>query len=91
MQHERWQEAREAIRRNPDRGFAYSNLAYALRGLNRFDEARDVAMQAVERGIETLPTRRLLFQLAVLRGDSSVALEHQTWAEGRPRARPHPA
>ncbi len=79
------EEAREAQRRNPDHGFPYSNLAYALRGLNQFDEAHAVAERAVTRGIETLPTRRLLFQLAVARGDEQEAARHATWARGRPR------
>jgi serine/threonine protein kinase/tetratricopeptide (TPR) repeat protein len=80
------QEARDSISRGPDRGLPYSNLAYALRGLNRFDESRKVAEEAMERKIETLPTRRLLYQLAVMRGDSAEAQRHLAWAEGRPRS-----
>jgi tetratricopeptide (TPR) repeat protein len=80
------EEAREAMLRSPDRGLAFSNLAYALRGLNRFDESRRVAEDAVARGIETLPTRRLLYQLAVMRGDHEEAARHLAWAESRPRA-----
>jgi tetratricopeptide (TPR) repeat protein len=79
------QEAREAIRRAPDQGPTRSNLAYALRGLNRFDEARAAANEAVNRKIETLPTRLLLYQLAILRGDTQDAERHLAWAEGRPR------
>jgi Flp pilus assembly protein TadD len=79
------EEAREAQRRNPNHGFPFSNLAYALRGLNQFEESRAVAESAATRGIETVPTRRLLFQLAVARGDLQDAARHLAWARGRPR------
>ena len=79
------QEALEAMRRAPDQGLVHSNLAFALRGLNRFDEARAAGNEAVTRKIETLPTRRLLFQLAVLRGDTADADRQLAWAEGRAR------
>ena len=77
--------AREARRRNPDHPFPYSNLAHALRGLNQFDEARTVAEEAAARGIETLPTRRLLYQLAVQRDDAEDAAKHLAVVRGRSR------
>lgn len=79
------QEAREALNRVADLGLPYSNLAYALRGLNRYDEATRVAADAVARRIETLPTRRLLYQMALMRGDATAAGEQLAWAENRPR------
>ena len=66
-------EAEEASRRNPAHSFPYSNLAFAYRGAGRFEEARRVAEGAVQKGIETLPTRRLLYQLAEMRGDDAAA------------------
>ncbi|MGE3841754.1 MAG: hypothetical protein AB7I50_09215, partial [Vicinamibacterales bacterium] len=78
-------EAREAISRAPDLGLPYLNLAYALRGLNRYEEALRVAADAVMRGIETLPTRRLLYQFALMRNDDAEAAAQMTWAENRPR------
>jgi tetratricopeptide (TPR) repeat protein len=39
----------------------------------------------VARQIETLPTRRLMYQLAVLDGDEQAALTHLQWARDRPR------
>jgi tetratricopeptide (TPR) repeat protein len=36
-------------------------------------------------GIETVPTRRLLYQLAVLEGDTAGAQRHQDWARSRAR------
>lgn len=79
------EEGQEAVRRNHSHGFGYSNLAFAYRGLGRFDEARQTADRAVELRIETLPTRRLLFQLAVLAGDEEAAARQLDWARGNSR------
>jgi DNA-binding winged helix-turn-helix (wHTH) protein/tetratricopeptide (TPR) repeat protein len=79
------EEGQEAVRRDPSHGYPYSNLAHAYRGLGRFDDARATAAQAVERGVETLPTRRLLYQLAILAGDDEAAARHFDWARDRPR------
>jgi len=75
----------EALRRNPNHPFPYSNLAHAYRSLNRYDEAKRVAMQATARRIETLPTRRLLYQIALLEGDEATAAQHREVARGRSR------
>jgi tetratricopeptide (TPR) repeat protein len=79
------EKALEALKRNPDHPFPYSNLAHAYRCLNRFDDARRIAMQATERHIETLPTRRLLYQLALLEGDEKTAQAHRDIARGQSR------
>jgi tetratricopeptide (TPR) repeat protein len=79
------EEGREAVRRNPSHGFPYSNLSHAYRGLGRFDDARRTAERAVEIGVETLPTRRLLYHLAVLDGDGVTAQRHLDWARDQPR------
>ena len=78
-------EGQEAVRRDPSHGYPYSNLAHAYRGLGRFDDARATAARAVELGVETLPTRRLLYQLAILAGDDEAAARHFEWARDRPR------
>jgi serine/threonine protein kinase/tetratricopeptide (TPR) repeat protein len=78
-------EALEASWRNPAHSFPYSNLAYAYRGAGRNADAKRVAEEAVEKGIETLPTRRLLYQLAELEGNQAEAQQHLDWA--RPRSR----
>jgi eukaryotic-like serine/threonine-protein kinase len=79
-------EAREALDRLPDHPFPLSNLAYAFRALGRYEEAKAVAARAVALRIETTPTRRLLYQLAMIEGDEAVAQEHLDWARDRPRA-----
>ena len=77
-------EAREALRRSPGHPFPLSNLAFALRAQGRDDEARKAAEEAVALGVETTPTRRLLYQLAILAGDPAAGA-HLAWAKGRPR------
>jgi DNA-binding winged helix-turn-helix (wHTH) protein/tetratricopeptide (TPR) repeat protein len=78
-------EGQDALARNPSHGYPYSNLAHAYRGLGDFDSARRTAEQAVALGIETLPTRRLLYQLALLCGDERSAAKQIDWARDRPR------
>jgi eukaryotic-like serine/threonine-protein kinase len=76
------EEAREAIRRNPEHAFPRSNLAYALRGAGKFAEARAVADEALARNLGTGPLRRLLYQLAEIAGDEPAAQAQLTWAQG---------
>jgi tetratricopeptide (TPR) repeat protein len=77
-------EAREALRRSPGHPFPLSNLAFAYRAMGRYADARNVAEEAVKLGVETSPTRRLLYQIGVLSGDGSAAT-HVAWARDRPR------
>jgi DNA-binding winged helix-turn-helix (wHTH) protein/tetratricopeptide (TPR) repeat protein len=79
------EEGKEAVSRNPAHGFPYSNLAHAYRGLGRFDDALRTAEEAVKRNVETVPTRRLLYQLATMTGDHEAAAQHVEWARDRPR------
>ncbi|MBA2604230.1 MAG: protein kinase [Acidobacteria bacterium] len=64
-------EARDALRRSPGHPFPLSNLAFAQRSLGRYDAARKTAEEAVALGVETMPTRRLLYQLGLIAGDGS--------------------
>jgi DNA-binding winged helix-turn-helix (wHTH) protein/tetratricopeptide (TPR) repeat protein len=79
------EEAQEALRRNPSHGFPYSNLAHAYRGAGLYEDARKTAEQAVALNIETVPTRRLLYQLAILFEDQALATQHVEWGRDRPR------
>ncbi len=78
-------EAQNAMRINPAHAFPYSNLAYAFRGAGRYADAKRTAMRAVAMGIETMPTRRLLYQLAVMEGNDGEVQQHLAWAHGKPR------
>jgi tetratricopeptide (TPR) repeat protein len=77
-------EAQDALRRSPGHPFPLSNLAFALRAVGKYDEARKVAEEAVSLGVATTPTRRLLYQLGVATSDGSAATQ-LAWAKGRPR------
>ena len=79
------EEAQEAERRNPQHPFPRSNLAYAYRGLSRFAEARRTAEEALAQQLETLPLRRLVYQLALIDGDAALAESTLAWSRGRPR------
>ncbi len=78
-------EAEEARRRNPTHAFPYSNLAHARRGQGRFADARAVAEEAIGRQLETVPMRRLLYQVALLLGDEATAAQQVTWGASRQR------
>lgn len=77
-------EAQEALRRSPGHPFPLSNLAFAFRALGRDADARRTAEEAVKLGVETTPTRRLLYQLGLVAGDGSAAA-HLAWAKSKPR------
>ena len=79
------EQAKDALVRTPGHPFAVSQLAHAYRGLGRYDEARRVAEEAVARGVATVPTRRLVYQLAVMRGDAAAAARQLEWAKGKSR------
>ena len=78
------EEAREALRRSPGHPFPLSNLAIAYRALGRYADARKIGEEAVKLGVETTPTRRLLYQIGMLTKDGSAAA-HVEWAKDRPR------
>jgi eukaryotic-like serine/threonine-protein kinase len=79
-------EAAEAMRRNPAHAFPRSNLAFAYRGLGDFEKARVVVDEAFARKLETVPMRRLRYQLAELQNDKTAADQQIAWAAGRTRS-----
>lgn len=79
-------EATEAMRRNPLHAFPHSNLAQAHRGAGRYAEARKTAEDAIAKGLETVPMRRLLYQIAELEGNTEAAASHVQVAMMRRRS-----
>lgn len=79
-------EAEEAMRRNPLHAFPRSNLAHALRGAGRYPESRAVAEKAMSEGLETVPMRRLLYQLGELLGDPALARQQIEWSANHARS-----
>jgi len=72
--------AREAVRLNPDVAAAYSNLAGALIGLGRFDEAREVYRRAMARGLDAPEYHAFLWRIAFITGDEEAMRQHLDWA-----------
>lgn len=63
------EEAREAVRLEPDNEENYSNLCYSYRWLNRLDEAEAVLKQAEQRKLESENLLEHRYELAFLKGD----------------------
>ncbi|HET6889481.1 MAG TPA: tetratricopeptide repeat protein, partial [Pyrinomonadaceae bacterium] len=78
------EEAREAIGLNPNAAPAHSNLATALVGLNRLDEAKEVIERALAQKIETMWMHRNLYLIAFVRGDTAAMKQQIEWANGKP-------
>jgi serine/threonine protein kinase len=76
-------EAREAIRLNPNAAQPRGNLAEAFIGLNRFDEAKEVIQEAFAQKLESTPNRSRLYSLAFIQGDTSAMKQQIDWANGR--------
>ncbi len=78
------EEAREAIRLEPNNGINYTNLAISYANLNRLDEGEAAYKQAEERKIgsdDLLPGRYLL---AFLKGDTAKMARLVSAATGKP-------
>ena len=67
--------ASEAHRVDPQDRYAYDNLATAYQGLNRFDEAKSIAEEAVARFGVGAGVRAVLTDLAYMRGDRAAAAQ----------------
>jgi serine/threonine protein kinase/predicted Zn-dependent protease len=77
-------EAREAIRLNPNAASSYSLLAGAFVGLNRLDEAKAIIGQALAQKLDTSAMRRTLYRIAFVEGDATTMAQQIAWAKGRP-------
>ena len=77
-------EAREAIRLNPNAAPPYSNLARALSGLNRFDEARQAIGRALPQKVESVFMHRILYSIAFIQGDEAAMKQQVEWVNGKP-------
>jgi serine/threonine protein kinase/tetratricopeptide (TPR) repeat protein len=84
-QHEKaLQFASQAMRLNLQDPYAYDNAAGAYLALNRFDEARSVAEQAVSKKLDGIGTHFTLIDLAYIRGDQTAYDKEIARAGGTP-------
>ena len=78
------EEAREAIRLNPNSASGHSILATCFVGLNRFDEAKDVIHRAISQKLENLRMHQNLYRMAFVQGDAAAMKQEIDWAAGKP-------
>jgi eukaryotic-like serine/threonine-protein kinase len=78
------EEAREAIRLNPNSASGRSLLATSFVGLNRFDEAKDIIGQALSQKLENLRMHQNLYRIAFVQGDAAAMKQEIEWANGKP-------
>jgi eukaryotic-like serine/threonine-protein kinase len=78
------EEAREAMRLEPNHSFSYYNLGVDYVILNRLDEAEAVFKQAEERKLENDEMPRARYELAFLKGDTARMEQVASAAMGKP-------
>ena len=77
------EEAREAIRLNPNSASGHSILATCFVGLNRFDEAKDVIHKAFSQKLENLTMHQNLYRMAFVEGDATGMKQEIDWTRGK--------
>ncbi len=77
--------ASEALKLNPKDPYGYANLASAYMALNRYDEAKAVAEQAIAQKAEAWAVHVYLYQIAFIRGDSGAMQKEVEQAAGKPQ------
>jgi tetratricopeptide (TPR) repeat protein len=73
----------EAMELAPHDTIAYGQAVTAFENMNRFDEAKKLAKQAVAMGIDTIYMHFHLYCIAFVEGDESVMRQEVAWARGR--------
>ncbi|HXD33822.1 MAG TPA: protein kinase [Pyrinomonadaceae bacterium] len=75
---------RAALRLDVDYSLARANLALALIGLNRFDEALDVIQQGINRGQDSSGFHNRLYLIGFLKNDQQLMENQIKWFTARP-------
>jgi serine/threonine protein kinase/tetratricopeptide (TPR) repeat protein len=75
---------RSALDLDPEYSLSRTNLALALMGLGKWDEARDVINQGLTRGLDASGFHNRLYLIAVLQGDHEEAQRQVNWFAGKP-------
>ncbi len=76
-------EFREAMRLGPSESLNFGNLVLAYIHLNRLDEARATAREALAKNFDSADLRVYLYQLAFLKHDLPGMAEQVAWSEGK--------
>ncbi|MFB3922363.1 MAG: protein kinase [Terriglobia bacterium] len=76
--------AQEAQRLDPKDAYALQNIVGAFAGLNRLEEAKAVAEQALAQKLDSFVFHLQLYILAFAQGDQAAMQRHVSWATGKP-------
>jgi DNA-binding winged helix-turn-helix (wHTH) protein/Flp pilus assembly protein TadD len=76
--------AEHAISLEPNHAYGYTNRAVALLGLNRLDEAAQVAREAIRRDRDGSVLHSVLFSAALIERDEPTADRERAWAAAHP-------
>ena len=74
----------EALRLDPKDRYANGWVSASYLALNRYDEARSVAEQAVAQNLDGSQVHTVLFRVAFLRGDQAGMRRELSWSAGKP-------
>jgi eukaryotic-like serine/threonine-protein kinase len=77
--------ASEALRLDAKDAYAFQNLAHVYVDVNRYDEAKSAAEQAIGQKVDSLVTHLALFRVAFIRGDQVGMQREVSWATGNVR------
>ncbi|HEY8713769.1 MAG TPA: protein kinase, partial [Candidatus Acidoferrum sp.] len=77
-------EFRQAMRLSPSDSLNYGNLAIAYVHLNRREEAKAAADEALSKNLDSADLRLDLYQLAFLNNDAAGMEQQVAWAMGKP-------
>jgi eukaryotic-like serine/threonine-protein kinase len=78
------EQTQKALRLNPDNVIGYDNLAQYTLALNRFDDARRVYDEAIERKLDDDVLHLVRYGIALLESDAKVMSEQAAWFSDRP-------
>jgi tetratricopeptide (TPR) repeat protein len=75
---------RSTLRLDPDYSLSRANLALALIGLNRFDEAQQIIQEGLQRGLDSNGFHNRLYIIGFLKQDGQLMERQVEWFSGRP-------
>ncbi len=75
---------RTVLQLDPDYSLSRANLALALIGLDRFDEAQQIIQEGLQRGLDSNSFHNRLFIIGFLKQDAQLMQRQVEWFSGKP-------
>ena len=75
---------RTVLQLDPDYSLSRANLALALIGLNRFDDAQQIIQEGLQRGLDSNGFHNRLYIIGFLKQDAQLIERQVQWFSGRP-------